>query len=112
MSRRCHMCKIYWKKDGNISFHSIPKDPIFRKQWIEACKLHEIAENYPDKLSLIKICSMHFGANSFIPHNNNSNRTYLKSNAVPRLNIENNNMVLEIEAAHKNPNKELNSNLH
>ncbi|RLU17300.1 hypothetical protein DMN91_009533 [Ooceraea biroi] len=99
MTIRCKLCGRYWEKNDNTSFHSIPKDPILRKQWIEACKLHKVVKSYFNKLSSIKICSVHFDANSYIPQVKNNNKAYLKPNAVPRMNIEEkHNLIQQNEA--------------
>ena len=86
----CKLCGAQWKKNSKISFHSIPKNPVLRKQWVQICKLQKTSnKHHQAKLSSIRICSAHFDADSFsfIPTKNNYQRSYLKPDAIPRLGI-------------------------
>ncbi|XP_011700379.1 PREDICTED: uncharacterized protein LOC105457422 [Wasmannia auropunctata] len=96
MTKQCELCGAKWSKNCNVSFHLIPKDPVLRKKWVDACKLQKFIK-HPDKLSSIKICSAHFEANSYVPNNNSNNYRFLKPDAVPSLNIEENHNLDEEE---------------
>lgn len=81
---KCKLCGLQYRKESNVSFHKFPKDPILRKKWVDACKLHKFAVRHPDQLLQTRICSQHFDDNSYIPYNI-TGIPRLKPDAVPKL---------------------------
>ncbi|KAM0728277.1 Chromobox protein-like protein 1 [Formica fusca] len=83
----CKLCGVHWKKNSNISFHSLPKNPVLRRKWVKICNFQRMSNRI--KLSSIRICSAHFDTDSFsfIPSKDNFHRLYLKPDAVPKLGI-------------------------
>ncbi|XP_011257164.1 uncharacterized protein LOC105251798 [Camponotus floridanus] len=85
----CRLCGRLWKKNSKISFHTIPKNPVLRRQWLEACNIwgKYCKKKYQPKISSIRICSAHFDSFSFTPSKTNCQRLCLKPDAVPKLGI-------------------------
>ncbi|XP_050064802.1 uncharacterized protein LOC126553720 [Aphis gossypii] len=72
MSRKCVVCKQFYSKESEKSFHSFPKNEGRKQLWLKACNMKLYLPSY-------KICGDHFLPENYLPSG------YLKNNAVPFL---------------------------
>ncbi|XP_029176865.1 THAP domain-containing protein 2-like [Nylanderia fulva] len=82
----CNLCGAHWKKKSKVSFHTLPKNPVIRKEWLKVCNVHKTKNH---RHSSIRVCSTHFDASSFscVPTKDSYYRASLKPDAVPKLGI-------------------------
>ncbi|KAL0116209.1 hypothetical protein PUN28_011213 [Cardiocondyla obscurior] len=78
MVKVCSICKEEqtWM-NSHLVFHSLPKNPDVRKQWLEVLKKRETVK-------AVVVCSNHFRPEDY---RELCNKPLLKMDAVPRLDI-------------------------
>ncbi|KAJ8941708.1 hypothetical protein NQ318_023304 [Aromia moschata] len=83
MVRNCYVCKRYFNREIDRSFHRFPKDPEVRNKWLKVLELEECDV----KLKYASVCSDHFYLSDFVV--TASGRRNLKHDALPALSIRN-----------------------